>query len=294
MGPVQEQPQPMDVEVQEKLNNFMPKAQEEFDMAGEGQGPPLPDSTSLVHISSSSSEETTSHMTLTSVVVSPGSFAQTHVDQPTLPLGDGLLSLIQAYSEEDDSLGGHSQPDIPSSSMAPSAVQDMAAREDNMLLPDNINMVSPNEAHLQLTLGRTETHFFSIPEEHDLTRKFSPEGLLLWEKYFAPHMHGPAKQNSSAVVDIPVSWFNFFTLMLLTPEKFDWAKSFLSSQLWNILKEPMLSEESIQFAIPDKCATAEAPLCITLSNQDEACSADILSREALITPKRKRREGKLC
>jgi hypothetical protein len=105
-------------------------------------------------------------------------------------------------------------------------------------------------------------------------------------------MHGPDKKNHSTVVDIPVSWFNFITLMLLTPEKFDWAKSFLSSQLWNILKEPLLSEDSIQFAIPDKCVTTEAPLCINLYKQDEASPTVTPSKEVLITPKRKRRDGK--
>jgi hypothetical protein len=101
------------------------------------------------------------------------------------------------------------------------AIQTLDTMTDNLFLPDNVNMVPPNEAHLQLTLGRVETHFFSIPEEHNLARKLSPEGFLLWEKYFAPYMHGTDKQNHSAVVDIPVSWFNFITLMLLTPEKFD-------------------------------------------------------------------------
>jgi hypothetical protein len=54
----------------------------------------------------------------------------------------------------------------------------------------------------------------------------------------------------------------------------------------------MLSEESIQFAIPDKCVTTEAPLCINLFNQDEASPAGSSYNEALITPKRKRRDGK--
>jgi hypothetical protein len=46
MGPAQEQPQPMDVEVQEQHNNFMSEVQEEFDMGEEE--PPLPDFTSMV------------------------------------------------------------------------------------------------------------------------------------------------------------------------------------------------------------------------------------------------------
>jgi hypothetical protein len=280
----------MDVEIQEQHNNFMPEAQEEVNLGGEE--PPLSDVTSIIQVSSSSSEDSNSHISASNAnsnAAGASGSTQTCVQQPVLPLGEGLLSLIQAYSAETDSLEG---PTFPNSSMDTDPDQALDTMADNMFLPDNVYMVSPNEAHLQLTLGRVETHFFSIPEEHDLARKLSPEGFLLWEKYFAPYMYGPDKQSHSAVVDIPVSWFNFITLMLLTPEKFDWAKSFLSSQLWNILKEPMLSEESIQFAIPDKCVTTEAPLCINLLNQDEASPAGSSSNEALITPKRKRREGK--
>jgi hypothetical protein len=164
--------------------------------------------------------------------------------------------------------------------------------DDNVFLPDNVNIASPNVAHLQLMLGRVQTHFFPIPEEHDLTRKISPEGMHLGEKYFAPHMHESQDQSNTTVVDIPVSWINFITLMLLTPEKFDWAKSFLSSQLWNILKEPMNNENFVQFAIPDKCATTKAPTCFSLPDLEEEHSPSSLAEDTLITPKRKRREGK--
>jgi hypothetical protein len=277
----------MDIEAQEQINNFMPEVQEEVDMGEEEH--PLPDVTSLVQVSSSSSEDTTSLMSSGNAAVTSSS-AQFSAQQPALPLGEGLLSLIQAYSEDSEFPVGPT--DTPSSSMVPAPDESLDTSADNMFLPDNVNIVPPNEAHLQLTLGRVETHFFSAPEEHDLTRKFSTKGLLLWDKYFAPHMHGSDKENHSTVVDIPVSWFNFITLMLLTPEKFDWAKSFLSSQLWNILKEPLLSEDSIQFAIPDKCVTTEAPLCINFYKQDEASPTVTPSKEVLITPKRKRREGK--
>jgi hypothetical protein len=219
MGPQQEQPQPMEVEMQEQNNNFMPEAQEEVNLGEEE--PPLPDVTSMVQVSSSSSEDSTSHYPVSKaasmVTVASGS-SQSGALQPALPLGEGLLSLMQAYSTETDPLEGSS---FPNSSMDSDAIQTLDTMADNLFLPDNVNMVPPNEAHLQLTLGRVETHFFSIPEEHNLARKLSPEGFLLWEKYFAPYMHGTDKQNHSAVVDIPVSWFNFITLMLLTPEKFD-------------------------------------------------------------------------
>jgi hypothetical protein len=165
--------------------------------------------------------------------------------------------------------------------------------EDDLFLPADVNMVPPNEAHLQLALGRVQTHFFPIPEEHDLSRRFSTEGMALWEKYFAPNMHGPTDKNNFSMVDIPVSWFNFITLMLLTPEKFDWAKGFLSSQLWDILKEPLLKEDTVRFAIPDKCVTTKAPSCVSLSELVDIPDPSSPSEDALITPKRKRREGKV-
>jgi hypothetical protein len=40
--------------------------------------------------------------------------------------------------------------------------------------------------------------------------------------------------------------------MLLTPEKFDWAKGFLCSPLWNILTEFENNEDSVTFVIPEK------------------------------------------
>jgi hypothetical protein len=49
--------------------------------------------------------------------------------------------------------------------------------------------------------------------------------------------------------------------MLLTPKKFDWAKKFLNSALWNVLMEDEENFEMISFIIPDKCAVSKAPKC---------------------------------
>jgi hypothetical protein len=35
---------------------------------------------------------------------------------------------------------------------------------------EDVNMVPPQEAHL--IIGKVQTHFFSVPEEHDLTKRF--------------------------------------------------------------------------------------------------------------------------
>jgi hypothetical protein len=133
-----------------------------------------------------------------------------------LPLGEGLSNIIQAYPDEEEHEESSAQPGICDTSLGNSESQGTQQIEDSLFLPDNVQMVPPNEAHLQLTLGRVQTHFLPIPEEHDLTRKMSKTGLLLWEKFFAPHLHADRKSNK-AIVDIPVSWFNFVTLMLSTP-----------------------------------------------------------------------------
>jgi hypothetical protein len=191
--------------------------------------------------------------------------AEQQIDQSSLPLGEGLLNILQAYSSQDDSLPNITEEVAEGSSMLALSSQLLTSADDDLFLPSNVNLASPNEAHLQLTLGRVQTYFSPVPEEHDLSKKVSAEGMALWEKYFAPKSTSLANNDSISLVDIPASWFNFITLMLLTPEKFDWAKGFLSSQLWDILKEPMHKKDTVKFAIPDKCVTTKAPTCFSLS-----------------------------
>jgi hypothetical protein len=118
---------------------------------------------------------------------------------------------------------------------------------------------------------------------------FSEEGMQLWDKYFAPHIDKKAK-----VIHIPANWFNFITLMLVTPEKFDWAKQFLSSSLWQIMIENDSRENCIPFVVPDSCSVQQAPVCQIAKMEEN--SEDILQpeweKEDLVTPsapKRKRR-----
>ena len=124
---------------------------------------------------------------------------------------------------------------------------------DDML--EDVGMLSPNQAHLQI--GFVRTQFFPFSDESAVTQNFSKEGIAIWKKYFAPHISGTLDCNKKKIFQIPVSWFNFITLMLVTPEKFDWAKNFLQSPLWNIIKEPIGTEKTVAFSIPDNCAVQE-------------------------------------
>jgi hypothetical protein len=88
--------------------------------------------------------------------------------------------------------------------------------------------------------------------------------MKLWDKYFAPHCPRADSDQNGKIFKIPVSWFNFITLMLATPEKFNWAKSFLNSALWEIISDESAKEETIKFAIPENCCVQYEPSCCLL------------------------------
>jgi hypothetical protein len=117
-----------------------------------------------------------------------------------------------------------------------------------------------------------ETFTFPLEDKS----KFSEQGIELWDKYFAPHIQKVNEENMSKVLEIPVSWFNFITLMLLTPKKFDWTKNFLNSTLWELLLDNANKEETISFMILDKCHVTQAPHCkiSEIDNSDEGDTED--------------------
>jgi hypothetical protein len=117
------------------------------------------------------------------------------------------------------------------------------------------DLVQTEVAHLQL--GKVETFFFPVNDSDK--EKFSPQGMALWNKFFAPHICDGV--SADKVLNIPSNWFNFITLMLLTPEKFEWAKNFLSSPLWEHVSQDNEDNDSISFVIPDSCLVKKAPVC---------------------------------
>jgi hypothetical protein len=71
---------------------------------------------------------------------------------------------------------------------------------EDMIIPNNLNMQPPEEAHL--VLGRVETFFFHVPGEQNLIGRFSKQGMELWEKYFARHFEPSYAQASSKIIQI--------------------------------------------------------------------------------------------
>jgi hypothetical protein len=89
--------------------------------------------------------------------------------------------------------------------------------------------------------------------------------------------------------------------MLITPEKFNWAKSFLNSALWKIISDESAQEESIKFSIPEKCSMQYKPSCslLDVAGNENTAEGDggfqELGEEPItpLAPRRKRRPNSL-
>jgi hypothetical protein len=127
--------------------------------------------------------------------------------------------------------------------------------DDDLGVFEGNALVQPDVAHLQL--GMVQTYFFPVDHEKG-KQKLSLQGMQLWDKYFAPHFSEDMK-NSRNICKIHVSWFNFITLMLLTPENFDWTSRFLRYPLWDCVSATYTNEQVFLFHIRDKCVSSLAP-----------------------------------
>jgi hypothetical protein len=110
-----------------------------------------------VQLSFSSSEDIASQVPADNDVVSSQPLALASHSHSMPALGEGLLHILQAYSAEEDNEESLAQPDNNDPSLV-TTESEMHLMEDNLFLPDNVQLVPPNEAHLQLTLGRVHTH----------------------------------------------------------------------------------------------------------------------------------------
>ena len=76
-------------------------------------------------------------------------------------------------------------------------------------------------------------------------------------------------RKDSCSVQVPIEWANFMTFALLSPDRFDWAKSLLSSQLWSYILEGSESNTFKSFVILDRCSSKQAPICQTTDGLED-------------------------
>jgi hypothetical protein len=93
---------------------------------------------------------------------------------------------------------------------------------------------------------------FSSPTSRDLQAfKGNPEAIRLWANFLAPVA-------GASSVQIPKDWADFFTMMLLSPRSFQWAKSFVTSSAMEHLAG---TSASVPFCIPQALPDAGSFLC---------------------------------
>ena len=76
----------------------------------------------------------------------------------------------------------------------------------------------------------------------------------LWSRFFCHN--SPV----NLTVQIPANWANFFTVLLLSPTHFSWARDIVTSELMNLLHNPT---GSTAFSIPDTCPNYVPTHCLT-------------------------------
>jgi len=68
--------------------------------------------------------------------------------------------------------------------------------------------------------------------------------IRCWAKYFA------IIDSSLPTVTVPSQWVDFFTLMMLKQRAYDWAKDFLNSSAWPLLRQHFGNQNSFAFSLP--------------------------------------------
>jgi hypothetical protein len=88
-------------------------------------------------------------------------------------------------------------------------------------------------------------------------------------------------------IQIPSSWLDFFTISLLNPSHFEWAKSFLTSSAWNLLLKDKYFEAIITFSVPNRCPVEEELQCdkVRLSYATKQSNISEKVSQGNLTPK---------
>ncbi|CAM0883844.1 unnamed protein product [Alopecurus aequalis] len=127
------------------------------------------------------------------------------------------------------------------SSGAPPGFPIALYKEVSYISPSNNDHIYQDEMEIPVATTMMESCLFSEASV------IGDDGAALWRKHFAP------SSDDDLVTKVPIEWMNFFTAALLSPEKFEWAKSFLASQLWKFIVDGTDNSAMRPFVIPNDC-----------------------------------------
>jgi hypothetical protein len=144
------------------------------------------------------------------------------------------------------------------------------AHEDLQVAEDN---TSGNNQQLGMVLLPDHLDFDPGLQELELCNRiryksYNADGVRSWAKLFA-------QTGSSGMVKVPLSWFDFCTINLLHPERFDWIKKLMGSKAWNLIISESDKDESFTFSIPKNCPSSSPVKCV--SNRMNDCAGNSTS-----------------
>lgn len=168
-------------------------------------------------------------------------------DIPPLPLPEMLLTVQLEENHPGDQenillehLAGNNDLNLNLNPAMPTGVPALNL-PDNLLEEQNPQPVLHQNLNIGLALL---PHFGPDPAFADWERKKTVEATRLWADHFntgSPH---------SLHVRIPNDWSNFFTVLLLSPVNYAWAKDFLASKALTLLGG---KNGHIDFHLPVSC-----------------------------------------
>jgi hypothetical protein len=213
--------------------------------AGDDQCVQLPTATvPIIQEQTSSAQQELQDQLSTQTESSPEAFPiQGQIEHAHLEVQWAYEQLVEQQAHQT------SQAEDPSSSPATGQNEHGNLHIGMALLPENIDIDPGYEA------------FCFDHNAHEVSPRQSPDGIKLWAKHFAPI-------DRQSGINIPPSWSDLFTLALLNPAKFDWAKSVLGSKAWELILTDKDSEATITFSIPNKCPVKKALICEQMEDEE--------------------------
>lgn len=91
------------------------------------------------------------------------------------------------------------------------------------------------------------------------------EATRLWSHFFCNN------SPSNFSLQISACWANFFTIMVLSPINYNWAKEFIHSNALSLLDD---DSGSIEFSVSPKCPANGHPLCVTETTLDRTAEKE--------------------
>lgn len=173
-------------------------------------------------------------------------------------------------------------------------LEDLVPFDD--LVPQPLPHVDQDMNNIQLGFVETFTSLVDLTQFLASSSKGpSAAAVRCWAKHFSPI------DRSRPTVSMPTKCMDFFSLLLLKPGFFEWAKDFLTSPTWAALSK-MFNGNSCSFSLPKSsptviisdysCSEPPKPFCIDIEDAETDGSEKVSAEDPASADKENRLAGK--